>query len=165
MTLEPAFQLDTRPYLPERSGPYRLEGLDANGATVFSISFPGGATDSPNGARVFAYAIPLSVAQPARLAAIRLSGGGRQVVRRAGGGAAGAGLSRAGLRSGPAARGGTQIQWDAASHPLVVLRDPETREIVSLIRGGDATLRLPARPLEAIVSDGVHSVNAGVIAP
>jgi hypothetical protein len=106
------------------------------------------------------------VAHPERLVALRLSGGGRQTVRRASSGAgAGQGLSRASLRTGSGQRGATRLEWDAASHPLVVLRDPETHEIISLVRGGSAALKLPSRPLEAIVSDGVHSASVGVINP
>jgi hypothetical protein len=166
LTLEPAYQVETRPYLPRSSGAYRLEGLDASGGVVFSISFDGEETDSPNHGRIFAYAIPTTVAHPERLVALRLSGGGRQTVRRASSGAgAGQGLSRASLRTGSGQRGATRLEWDAASHPLVVLRDPETHEIISLVRGGSAALKLPSRPLEAIVSDGVHSASVGVINP
>jgi hypothetical protein len=166
LTLDPAYQVETRPYLPESGGKYRLEGLDAAGGVVFSISFDGEETDSPNHGRIFVYAIPTTVAHPERLVALRLSGGGRQTVRRASSGAAaGQGLSRASLRSGPAERGATRLEWDSASHPLVVLRDAETHEIISLVRGGSAALKLPSRPLEAIVSDGVHSASVGVINP
>lgn len=163
LTLEPAYEVETRPYLPAAPGPYTLEGLDAHGARIFSITFAGGATDSPGGGRVFAFALPAATAQPGRLAALRLSGRGRQVVRRAGepsGAAAAAAPSRAGLRARRAAGGRVRLDWNADAHPLLVLRDPETHAIVSLVRGGAATLRLPARPLEAIVSDGVHSASS-----
>ncbi len=165
LTLEPAYEVETRPYLPAAPGPYTLEGLDASGARIFSISFAGGATDAPGGGRIFAYALPAAMAQPGRLAALRLSGAGRQVVRR-GGGTPGApalaALDRSGLRARRVEGGRVRLDWNAATHPLVVLRDPETHAIVSLVRGGTATLRLPALPLEAIVSDGVHSVSGRI---
>jgi hypothetical protein len=40
LTLEPAYEVETRPYLPAAPGPYTLEGLDASGARIFSISSP-----------------------------------------------------------------------------------------------------------------------------
>jgi hypothetical protein len=163
LTLEPAYQVETRPYLPAAPGPYTLEGLDASGARVFSISFAGGETDAPGGGRIFAFALPVTMARPDRLAALRLSGGGRRVVLRAGEATSGAttpdAVNRSALRARRGSGGRVQLDWNAATHPLVVLRDPETHVIVSLVRGGSATLRLPARPLEAIVSDGVHSVS------
>ena len=39
LRLEPAFAHDARPKLPETSGPYQLEGLDAEGRRLFSLSF------------------------------------------------------------------------------------------------------------------------------
>jgi hypothetical protein len=166
LTLDPVFQVDTRPSLPRGGGAYRLEGVDASGSVVFSITFAGTEIDHASGTRLFTFAIPASMAQPDRLVALRVSGMGRQVVRRASGTAmARTGLSRVGLRTEEAAGGGTRLEWDAVNYPLVVLRDPETHEIISLVRGGSAALKLPSRPLEAIVSDGVHSANVGVITP
>ena len=37
--LDPSFVLDGPPVLPETDGPYRVEGLDAEGGTAFSLSF------------------------------------------------------------------------------------------------------------------------------
>ncbi len=166
LTLDPVFQVDTRPSLPRGGGAYRLEGVDASGSVVFSITFAGTEIDHASGTRLFTFAIPASMAQPDRLVALRVSGMGRQVVRRASGTAmARTGLSRVGLRTEEAAGGGTRLEWDAVNYPLVVLRDPETHEIISLVRGGSAALKLPSRPLEAIVSDGVHSASVGVITP
>jgi hypothetical protein len=68
-------------------------------------------------------------------------------------------VNRSGLRAQRAGSGRVRLDWNASTYPLVVLRDPDTHVIVSLVRGGAATLRLPARPLEAIVSDGVRSVS------
>ena len=41
LTLEPAFEVETRPSLPAGPGPYTLQGLDAAGAVVFELSFAG----------------------------------------------------------------------------------------------------------------------------
>lgn len=39
LTLDPAFVLDGPAALPDESGPYRVDGIDVNGRTEFSISF------------------------------------------------------------------------------------------------------------------------------
>jgi hypothetical protein len=159
LVLEPAYQVDTRPELPAEPGPYTLEGLDASGGTLFSLSFAGREVSEGEGGRVFAYALPLAMARPDRLAALRLSGEGRQVVLR---GHAAAPASPPRLRASRAG-GRLRVEWDAGTHPLVVLRDPRTREIVSFLRGGAAMVATPERPLEAIASDGIRSVGAGPV--
>src|SRR5690606_32878513 len=75
LTLEPAFEVETRPALPAGPGPYTRQGLDAAGAVVFELSFAGEALGhgAPD-ARHFAFAVPASLAQPWRLERLRLVG-------------------------------------------------------------------------------------------
>ncbi len=56
LRLEPAFAHDARLKLPEAPGPYRLEGLDAEGRRLFSFSFTPDALDHGGGS--FLFAIP-----------------------------------------------------------------------------------------------------------
>ncbi|HEX2190346.1 MAG TPA: zinc-dependent metalloprotease family protein, partial [Longimicrobiaceae bacterium] len=82
-TLEPAFELTTRPVLPAAPGPYRVEGLDAAGAVLFSLPFHGDQLGDVNpDARHFAFAVPARLAQPERLARLRLVGPGVAAERR-----------------------------------------------------------------------------------
>ncbi|WP_419161669.1 M66 family metalloprotease [Candidatus Palauibacter sp.] len=89
LLLDPAFVIDATPRLPIEAGPYRLEGFDAGGRSLFSLAF------SPDelefGAGPFVFAIPYDAAWegPRGLDHVRLSGpegsvalprsGGRQV--------------------------------------------------------------------------------------
>ena len=54
--LDPAFVIDAPPALPETDGPYRVEGLDANGLTGFSLSFS--PTPLEFGGGSFVYMVP-----------------------------------------------------------------------------------------------------------
>src|SRR5690606_2572460 len=73
LVLEPAFRLDMIPREPSGNGPYRLRGLDASGAEIFSYRFDTEDVDHI-GVESFAFAIPERVAQADRLAEIVLNG-------------------------------------------------------------------------------------------
>jgi len=156
--LEPAFQLTTRPVLPTEPGPYRIEGLDAAGAVLFSYSFtPSPVADMKGDVRHFVYAIPARLAQTDRLARLRLVGPGVRAERRS------AGAEPA--RSAPATlrrRSGTEVrlEWDASRRPMALVRDPATGEVISIARGGGAALRTRAPELEVLLSDGVRTTRS-----
>ena len=93
LVLEPAFEIVSRPVVPEGAGAYSIEGLDAGGGTIFRYAFDGReAADLPRGGRGFAFAIPLASFDVSRLASLRLSGQGGEV--RVVGGAAVGGNAR-----------------------------------------------------------------------
>ncbi len=74
--LEPAFVVDAPPSLPEQSGPWTLEGRDAGGAVLFSLSFAmPEIADAGEGAGSFAYTLPVRSGWEA-LASVTLSGPG-----------------------------------------------------------------------------------------
>ena len=155
LTLEPAFLADTKPSLPARGGRYRVEGFDANGAQVFSMSFEGervaeeGVTDS----RHFGFAIPMSAATAARIVSMRLSGDGREV------------RSTASAQGSPTvtaqaiATDKVRLTWNAAQSPMLVVRDPDTREILSFARGGTTTVTTRKRVLDVAASNRVTSTR------
>ena len=77
--LEPAFRVTARPSLPREPGPYRIEGRPADGARVFGLDFaPVEVADDPNGAKHFAFIVPLPSSRASRLASLHLAGGGVQ---------------------------------------------------------------------------------------
>jgi len=163
LALEPAFEIETRPSLPARPGPYRLQGLDASGDVVFEISFAGEVlADGPANERHFAFAIPASMARPDRLERLRLIGPGAPVAERARLPVA----ARAQGQAEPmlAARGANMVElrWDAAVNPLIVARDPRTGNILGFARGGLMELPTDAAELDLIVSDGVRSTRQRV---
>ncbi len=158
--IEPAFHLVTRPVLPSRAGAYSIEGIAGDGSRVFDLSFdPTEAADDARGAKHFAFAVPLDRQSADRLETIRLAGPGV--------GAAAISASAPSLRAAPArpvsvlrAAAGVAIDWDAAVHPLVMVRDPRSGEVLSLARGGNVVLPTAGSEVELIMSDGVRSSAA-----
>lgn len=154
MVLEPAFQLDTRPSLPRESGPYSVSGTAVDGSTLFRLNFaPKEIADLPGDQRNFVFAVPLADARARQLATLRLRGRGREVVLSAP--RSGVKPLSADVRRVP--RGGTGIQWDAAAHPMIMVRDAQTGEVLSLARGGRVQLPALRREVDLVFSDGVKS--------
>lgn len=157
MVLEPAFELEMRPSLPRGGGPYRVEGVDADGAILFSYSFTPSAVDHAD-AKSFSFAIPSRIAQPERLAALRLTGPEGRTTR---------GRSGQAERPRPAAasRAGRDVSlsWDGADLPMALVRDADTGEVLSFARGGAARVRTSGRALDVIFSDGVRSSRRSIV--
>ncbi|HEY8468050.1 MAG TPA: Ig-like domain-containing protein [Longimicrobiales bacterium] len=161
LVLEPAFEVETRPALPAAPGPYTLQGLDEAGAVLFELSFAGEALGhGPPDARHFAFAVPASLAQPQRLARLRLTGPGAPAAERVRTPA----LAR--VSPAPTAEAVTprdvRVRWNAAAYPLAVVRDPATGAILSFARGGTALVQSGAAELELVFSDGVTSTRQRV---
>ena len=163
--LEPAFEIVTRPSLPKAPGRYSLEAESVGGARLFSLSFdPPEAEDGRRDTRQFAFAVPLGGVASEEIGSLKLSGPGASV------GAARAAAGLPSLRAaGPevearAIAGGVALRWDAAAHPMVMVRDPETGEVVSFARGGQATIATSRRTLDLVVSDRVGSRTLRVTA-
>jgi hypothetical protein len=163
MVLEPAFQVNTRPSLPRRPGPYSVEARAADGSSLFNLSFtPSEIADAPGTQQSFVFAVPFSDAQAARLASIRLTGHGREALRTAAAPAApGKQLNSAAKAEAPRVRrvagGKIGVQWDALAHPMVMVRDAETGEVLSFARGGSVQVSSYKREVDLVLSDGVKS--------
>ena len=152
LVLEPAFQVNTRPRLPERPGPYSVEAQAGDGSTLFNFSFtPSAVADAPDDQQHFAFAIPLSAAKAARLSSLRLRGRGRETVTSA----------RVGMSDSVTIRrvdgDRVALRWNVGAHPTVMVRDPETGQILSFVRGGDVELSTAKDQLDLVLSDGVKS--------
>ena len=157
LVLEPAFEVVTRPALPAAPGPYTLQGLDATGGIVFELSFAGTAlADGPAGVRFFAFSVPASLAQPQRIARLRLAGPGVPAAERMRTAAAQAPVAAA-LEA--IAADEVRMRWNAGAFPLAVARDPRTGEVLAFTRGGTALLRTDAPEIELIFSDGIVSTR------
>lgn len=156
LRLSPALRSTTRPVLPGKDGAYTLEGRDANGAVLFSLSLEPRQLD--HGGALFALAIPSEMAQPDRLAALRLTGPEGVVER-----ARATAPSRPAmvLRDGPARSGPPEALWDAGAYPLAVVRDRATGQILAMSRTGRLTLPADPSRVDVVVSDGVgmHRVD------
>jgi len=166
-TLEPAFEATTAPSLPTNDGPYVIEGKDAAGNTTFSLHFA--AEQMPDVAgdvRHFAFAVPISPEQSERIVTLRLASRGRESTRRAS--AIVAPRLSANATRLPAtmasvarvARDRVSIRWNGSAYPLVIVRDATTGSILSLARGGDATVATTGGDVQLVFSDGIHSVES-----
>ncbi len=158
--LEPAFQVNTRPSLPTQAGPYSLEGRASDGSPVFSLSFaPSKIADAPGSQQNFVFAVPLPAARASRLTSLHLSGNGRPAILAATtavtGAQAAAQSETVEVRRVGAGR--VSLRWDARAHPMVMVRDAETGEVLSLARGGDAEFSTHQGQVDLVMSDGVKS--------
>jgi hypothetical protein len=161
LVLEPAFQVNTRPSLPRRPGPYNVEARAADGSSLFNVSFtPHDIADAPHTQQSFVFAVPISGAQAARLSSLRLSGQGRETVRTT----SPAKVGTAQVRRAPG--GKVAVRWDARTHPMVMVRDAQTGEVLSFARGGSVDVVSLKREVDLMVSDGVKSsVKRVAVAP
>jgi hypothetical protein len=157
--LEPVFQIVTRPSLPTRPGPYSIEGTSADGQRLFEFSFEAlTVADGTHDVKHFAFAVPLDQARAARLGSVRLNGPGGRISAQAP--AAAAMLNRPlgseDVLVQPESQGVT-VRWNAAAHPMVMVRDPDTGEVLSFARGGNARVWTQKRQVVLEVSDGIRS--------
>lgn len=154
--LEPAFQIVARPSLPQRPGPYSVTATGVDGARLLTLSFDvASGQDDPGGGH-FAFAVPLDPARASRLGSLRLEGPT---------GEASSSRTLQQLRTGRASdsilarREGENVslRWNAAIYPMIMVRDPDTGQVLSFARGGEALVRTSKPDLDLEVSDGVQS--------
>ncbi len=152
LVLEPAFQVNTRPSLPQRPGPYSIQGQADDGSSLFALSFtPNEVADAPQRQQSFAFAIPLPEARAVRLSSIRLTGGGRTVAQLQ------AGVQPDSVQLTSVGGGRMGLRWNARAHPMVMVRDARSGEVLSFARGGSVELPAPRRQIDLIMSNGVKS--------
>jgi hypothetical protein len=155
LVLEPAFAVDNADLTPPPAGPHRIEARDANGAVMFSIAFAANeVNDLPTGREeAFAFVVPAARALSADIAELRLVSAGRSVSRRP---------SPAAAPTATFARGADGLglfQWNATAHPVVMVRDAATGQVLSFARGGSVRLPASANHLDATFSDGTRSAR------
>ena len=162
--LEPAFQVVTRPSLPAAPGPYTLEGSAADGSSVFRVSFaPDQVADDPAGGAQFAFAVPLQPDRAQRLVTMHLEERGRRIASvRASAGAAAAPARVEATRLGG---GRVGLRWDASAHPMLMVRDPATGEVLSFARGGRSEVVTDRGELDLQLSTGVRGRSARLAVP
>jgi hypothetical protein len=151
--LEPAFQIDAPAQLPAARGAYSIEGTAADGSRLFELSFNPVQVGDSKGSRHFAFAIPVTDATMGRLSRITVSGEGRRAT------AVGT-ISSPALSTVSVAKTGAEdvtLTWDAAAYPMLVVRDPGTRQILAFARGGKSTIRTKQTSFDVILSDRVMS--------
>jgi hypothetical protein len=164
--LDPAFHITTRPVLPASDGRHWLEGRAADGHALFHTSFTALPTDHGDPSiRYFTFAIPLAEVDIARLSTLELIGEGRRAVRESGGFAqrlrllapeAAADASGVAVTARSSAL--VDLEWDAAQWPSILVRDPATRSLLAIGRGGRARVATRGQRVELVMSDGARTV-------
>ncbi len=157
--LEPAFDIVARPALENASGQYRIEVLDVSGKVFYSRSFdPTIVGDAESGERQFSFGIPLSTIEANRIRSLR-------IVDRAGkilGSASKREAAADGIPGIPdfaLERNGADVslRWNSAQHPMVMVKDPATGEVIGFGRNGSLPLTTRSGELEIHFSNGVRS--------
>jgi hypothetical protein len=161
LVLEPSFQVNARPRLPVHPGPYSIEAQADDGTTLFALSFaPNQVADLPGSRQNFAFAIPLPAAKAARLSSLRLAGRGREAFSAAS--VSSAAQVQAGVQSDSVevrrvGAGRVALRWNAGAHPMVMVRDAETGQVLSFARGGAVELSTSKPQVDLVLSNGVKS--------
>jgi hypothetical protein len=152
--LEPAFEINARPSLPSAQGPHRLTALDANGAEIVSFAFAAERiADLPGENEAFAFVIPRSALRGRALGTLRLAARGRSATSVA---SVDVAADPRAVVSRPVA-GRVRVQWDASRFPVVMVRNPQSGEILSFARGGDATIVADQAEIDLSFSNRVGS--------
>ena len=157
--LEPAFEVETT-IEPVRAGSNRLVASDEGGNEIFAFSFAAQPmSHSPN--ETFSLAIPLSLLNGRTLASLRLTSNGRTAANTVSARVDG----DPELTVAAAGPGRVRLRWDASRFPALLVRDRQTGDVLSIARGGDATIVSPRDELEVAWSNRVRSAKRGVRVP
>ncbi|MEP7382301.1 MAG: M66 family metalloprotease [Gemmatimonadota bacterium] len=154
--LEPTFEVNAPPSLPQRRGPNRLQGFGPLGETLFDLPFDGEhLADHPDAtAQNFAYVIPFDMMRGQEPTRVRAAIGAAQAeFRSAAAPATAADVPVAERVNARAVR----IRWTGGNTRGVLVRDPSTQQILAFGRGGEAIVFTNQSSLDLVTSDGVHS--------
>lgn len=172
--VEPAFLLAgtaaAEQPLPGEEQSLRVEALDADGAILASVLTAAAAVDhATDDVRAFAVTLPLSPAQQAALASLRVRDLRQPLAvgRRARTAAAVAAAARAlgaaegsrtaSIRTSRAAVDRLRVEWDTAQYPRAMVRDALTGRILAMPRASGSAIAWSQGAVDVILSDGVRS--------
>ena len=156
--LEPAFHMAVDAILPE-PGDQLLEGFTASGRRLFSVPFSLVEVGcfAEGSARHFSFSLPVSEQEASRLTELRWTKAGEVLARRT----IDEGTSRKAAAWEPLTQvlldGRTRLLWDAATQPMVMVRDKATGLVLGFGAGGDFRFSTAVDELECTFSDGVRS--------
>jgi hypothetical protein len=156
LVLEPAFQIVTRPSLPKRSGPYTVSATAVDGSPLFNLSFDmAKVEDGSSATGHFAFAVPLDPTSAQRLGSIRLTGPSGAVRMLSS-------PARARTESPDAIEARREgvtvsLRWDASVYPTVMVRDPDSGDVLAFGRNGTALVHTSKNELDLVLSNGVRT--------
>jgi hypothetical protein len=156
--LNPVFAAQTLAAPPREAGPYTLQGLTGDGRQLFTVPFTPGAIDhAPAGFGHFAFAIPLSASDRDALATVRVLHGARAFEMRQ----AASALSGQPTDGEPSAvrqsADRVELRWSNTAWPGVMVRDPDTGEVLAVAHSGRVLLATAKSRLTLVLSRGLHS--------
>lgn len=157
LVLEPAFRVTAARMPAVNDGSYRVEMLDGDGAMLADWRFDPIPLDH-SAEEHFAFLAPMAGMGIDRLERLRVVGPAGEAVRTASVPADPPGAERA-----PAnvetrrVADHYRLDWDAASFPAALVRDPETGRVLSIVRGGRASVPGRLDRVDLVLSDGVRS--------
>lgn len=158
--LEPAFRTAPTGFRPDPHSAWQVEGRDATGALLFRHGFaPEAVADGGRDERQFAFVLPIGAADAERLASLRVSGPDGSAVQHARSGPIEPGDAPVARPLRPGVR---RLTWDETRHPMALIRDAATGEILSFARGGAIDLWSSGRSFDLQLSDGVRTTTRRV---
>lgn len=165
MKLEPTFTVNARSALPDRAGPYRVDGLAGDGRVLFSYAFEPAVLDHAPNVRHFTLAVPVTPDIEASLDAVRLVGPpGETRMTRA---VAAPGALTIGRATAARGRDGTlNVTCGDQTARGVLILDGETGTALGSAPAASVRAGVGAgRPLTVLCSDGVRTTRSNVAAP
>jgi len=176
ITLEPSFLISDGASgdesLADADMLLRVEALDANGQVLASRIVPAPRADhDAEGSRAFAAMLPLTASQHEQLATVRafdvrapIGGATRRRDRVAAAVDAARPLGDA-LRATRIGNTRSRVSWNDARVVGALVRDANTRRVLSIMRSGGGEVTGARGDLEVVLSDGVRSRIARITAP
>lgn len=165
MKLEPAFALNARPALPDHLGPYRVDGVAADGRVLFSYAFEPAVLDHAPNVRHFTLAIPVTPDVEESLDALRLVGppGETRMTRAVPAPRAMSGGRATAVRG---SAGALSVSCgDANARGVLVLDGATGSALGSAPAASVRAVVGTARPLTVLCSDGVRTTRSNMTVP
>jgi hypothetical protein len=165
--LEPAFRVKAPATPTPTLSSYRLQALDADGASLLDLPLEAPLVDhaTAHEERQFAVVVPWSARLETSLASLRV----RDTRAPMSGAVRGSDAAvRARIARTPItlpepaaaitrAAGREQLRWDATRYPMAMVRDEASGQIVAFLRRTGDTFQARGRAVQLVLSDGVRS--------
>lgn len=166
IALEPTFALEARPSLPERSGDYRLEGLDSAGGVMFSYSFEPFVLDHAPNIRPFMIALPSNADLEQRLASLVVRGpAGSQRLERPPMASAAAATALRATRIDRAGDGRLAATCAGGSARGILVLDGSGSVVGSAAQSSMRFVASSGTALSIVCSDGIRTQRSRLVAP
>lgn len=165
MVLEPALTAETRALLPE-PGDYRLLGYDGFGREKINVSFamtPLSDDRNPKSAS-WTMALPMDPKDLAEIVEYKVVNDKKDVLAHRVSKHKDAGEMQAKVQAFAKRVDDTtaHLAWNRTNHPLVMVRDPKTQEVIAILRDGANNFVTSSDEVDVTYSDGVRSFTSRV---